>query len=189
MDTIELQKTDLKSFAVTIESDSELIMHAWSPEARAEMLDKQMKKGKKGKEAKDPQRQYESCFYYREDGSYGFPSIGIKAAIVRGAKAAGMVMTDVRTAFHVVGDMIEIHGTPRMREDMVRVGMGKADIRYRPGFPTWSARFEIVYNSRVVSAEQLVNMIDLAGFGVGIGDWRPEKGGSMGRFHVKTEQE
>jgi hypothetical protein len=43
--------------------DSPLIVHAWSEKAKRQMLDKQMKKATKAKEAKDPQADYEACFY------------------------------------------------------------------------------------------------------------------------------
>jgi len=71
-----------------------------------------------------------------------------------------------------------------MREDMVRVGMGVADIRYRPQFDPWAAKVRIAFNAAAISPEQIANLLDIAGFGVGVGEWRPEKDGSFGRFHV-----
>lgn len=88
-------------------------------------------------------------------------------------------------AFHIMGDLVEIEGTPEMREDMVRVGMGVADMRFRGEFKTWSACIPIRYNQGVFSAEQIVNLFNLGGFGCGVGEWRPEKGGSFGMYHVE----
>jgi hypothetical protein len=70
---------------------------------------------------------------------------------------------------------------------MVRVGMGTADIRYRAEFVAWSIDLPITYNARTVSVEQIVAMLDAGGFGTGIGEWRPEKDGQFGRFHVEAE--
>ena len=72
-----------------------------------------------------------------------------------------------------------------MREDMVRVGMGVADIRYRGEFKTWSAEFSVRYNASAISLEQLVNLFNLGGFACGIGEWRAEKGGTYGMYHVE----
>jgi hypothetical protein len=72
---------------------------------------------------------------------------------------------------------------------MVRVGMGKADIRYRAKFWPWSTTFLVRYNTAVLSAEQLVHLFDVAGFAVGVGDHRPEKSGSFGMFHVAKGDE
>ena len=80
---------------------------------------------------------------------------------------------------------MEILGpAPSMREDMVRVGMGTADIRHRAEFETWGAVLRVKFNANVLSAEQVIGLFEAGGFGVGIGDWRPEKDGVNGRFHV-----
>src|SRR3546814_4414900 len=113
-------------------------LHAWSEKAKKMMLDKQMKKATKAKEAKDPQADYEACFYRTPTGDYGFPTIGLKAAMVGACRFVDMKMTEARGAFHIDGEMLTVQGEPRPREDMVRVGLGTADIRYRPEFPEWS---------------------------------------------------
>ncbi len=84
--------------------------------------------------------------------------------------------------------MAEIHAdTPVMREDMVRVGMGTADIRYRAQFDNWYADLTIVYNKNgQYSLDQIINMINVGGFACGVGEWRAEKGGTYGQFHVAT---
>lgn len=87
-------------------------------------------------------------------------------------------------AFHIDGEFVEIKGVPEMREDMVRVGMGVADIRYRGEFKEWSATFQVKYNASAISLEQLVNLFNLGGFACGLGEWRPEKGGAFGMYHV-----
>jgi hypothetical protein len=178
------ERIDVRRIGIRIVGDSPLITHAWSHKAKQMMLDKQMKKGTQAKEAKDPQKDYEESLYQMDGGGYGFPAIGVKAAAIRGAKALGMVMSDTRAAFHVEGDLLRINGEPHPREDMVRVGMGTADIRYRGEFSEWSIDLPITYNARIVSAEQIVAMLDAGGFGTGIGEWRPEKDGQFGRFHV-----
>jgi len=40
----------------------------------------------------------------------------------------------------------------------------------------------------MISDEQVVNLVNTAGFGVGIGEWRIEKKGEHGTFHVKSER-
>jgi hypothetical protein len=152
------------------------------------MLDKQMKKGKQAKEAKDPEQDYQDSIYHLDGGRCGFPAVGVKAAAVRGAKALDMVMSDVRAAFHIEGELLPIDGKPKPREDMVRIGMGTADIRYRAEFSPWAMELPVTYNARMVSIEQIVAMIDAGGFGTGIGEWRPEKGGQFGRFHVEASK-
>jgi len=165
---------------------SPLIVHKWSEKAKKQMLDKQMKRSSQGKAAKDPEQDYRESLYIREDGSYGFPAVAFKAAAVRAGTYCDMKMVFLRGAFHVEGELVLIEGQPEPREDMVRVGMGTADIRYRPQFPKWATELDITYNSRALAAEQIVQLFEIAGFAVGVGEWRPEKDGQFGRFKVET---
>jgi hypothetical protein len=186
---IELPPLAIQTVTFMLVGDSPLIVHAWSEKAKKQMLDKQMKKASKAKEAKDPEADYEACFYKTPTGAYGFPAIGLKAAMVSAARFVDAKMTVLRGALHIDCEMVEVIGEPRPREDMVRVGMGTADIRYRPEFPEWRMPVTIKFNSAVVSAEQIANLLNNAGFGVGIGEWRPERNGSYGRFHVASSEE
>lgn len=179
------ERIDIQHLTLRIVGDSPLITHAWSHKAKQMMLDKQTGAGRQKKAFKDPMQDYEESIYRLPDGTPGFPSVGIKASAIRGAKSLDMVMKDMQAAFHIKGDLLPITGEPRPREDMVRVGMGTADLRYRAEFPAWSIDLPITFNARVVSAEQLVAMLDAGGFGTGIGEWRPERKGQFGRYHVE----
>ncbi len=192
VEVVEIPKLELKTVNLTIEGDSSLVCHAWSEKAKRQMLDKQMKKATKGHDVKDPEADYLNTLYAMDGkpiqsidkiGKCGFPSIAFKSAAVRAGNDVGMKMTELRRAFHVLGDLVEIKGKPRMREDMVRVGMG-TDLRYRAEFPKWSVVLKIRFNQQVISAEQIVNIFNTAGFGVGVGEHRPEKNGAWGMFHV-----
>jgi hypothetical protein len=201
---MDLPKLNLKETEIRIVGDTPLIVHAWSQKAIKEMLDKQMKRANAGKEAKNPDADYEQSLYKLEDGAYGFPSVGFKSAAVTACTSlAGMTKVAARQAFRVTGemakiktvynakemsvDMVRIEGEPEMREDMVRVGMGTADIRYRGQFFPWCATLHVLYNANVMSEGQITNLFNTAGFAVGVGEWRPEKDGQYGCFHVDTK--
>jgi hypothetical protein len=203
---IELPPLDLRLMEVTVIGDSPLIVHAWSAKAKREMLDKQMKKPKGAKEAKDPKADFEASLYKLADGGYGFPSVGFKsAAVTAGTSVAGLTKIAARQAFHILGEDVDVpgvfegtsarinlarvEGRLSMREDMVRVGMGTADLRYRGEFSDWHARLLVRYNGNVLSESQILNLINVAGFAVGVGEWRPEKDGMNGMFHVASEAE
>ena len=49
-------------------------------------------------------------------------------------------------------------------------------------FSGWSAQFDIAYTDNVYTIDQIVNIINLAGFGLGIGSGRTS---GYGRYHVK----
>lgn len=187
VEVVNLLKLDIRSIKMTLVGDSPLIVHQWSEKAKKQMLDKQMKKAKTAHAAKDPEQDYKDSLYILPDSDgkdYGFPTIGVKAAAVTAAAQCDMFKTEARAAFHIDGELVKIDGEPSMREDMVRLSMGTADLRYRGEFKEWKTTFTLKYNAAVLSAEQIVNLFNTAGFGVGIGEWRPQKNGSYGRFHV-----
>lgn len=183
---VKLAGLAIEGLRLRLVGTSALIVHKWSEKAKKQMLDKQMKRASQGKAAKDPEEDYRESLYMRPDGSYGFPAVAFKAAAVRAGTYCDMKMVFLRGAFHVEGDLVLIEGEPEPREDMVRVGMGTADIRYRPQFPKWATELDITFNNRALTAEQIVNLFEIAGFAVGVGEWRPEKDGQFGRFRVET---
>ncbi len=195
---IALPPLALEVVEIPIIGTSPLIVHAWSEKALRAMADKQQRRASKGREAKDPRADFIGSLYpldalpeapTDEDLAacrYGFPAVAFKSAAVTACTSTGSITKiAARQAFHVVGEMVEIIGPPpAMREDVTRVGMGVADLRYRGQFDPWGAKVRVEINTAVISAEQIVNLFNLAGFAVGVGEWRPERDGGYGRFRV-----
>lgn len=188
--TIQLPRFDLRNMTIRLIGDAPLICHAWSHKAKTQMLDKQMKRAKAAKEAKDPEQDFRDSLYVHPEGGYGFPSVAFKAAAVDACSHVdGITKVEARGAFHINGDLLQIAGEPTMREDMVKIAMGTADIRYRGEFREWSVNIPIRFNAGVLSAEQIVHLFNVAGFGIGVGEWRPQRDGMFGLFHVAMEGE
>lgn len=201
---LEVHKLQLR-----IVGTSRLVVHAWSEKARTMMLDKQKKTASKGKAPKDPMEDFKASLY-RLPNNEGFclPATALKNTAVTAANDVELRKTDMRRAFHVIDDWVKIEAPPisephtqedidydadivfehahgaSMRKDTVRLNGGTADIRFRAQFPKWAVIFAVEYNARVISADQLVNLYKVAGFGVGLCEHRPEKNGSWGRFNV-----
>lgn len=195
---ITLPRMAIETVEVKIVGVTPLICHNWSKKSKQQMLDKQMGVAKAAKEKKNPNSDYWESLYHItpnveqkhvEGNRYGFPAIGFKAAAVTACTSVdGITKVQARQAFHVQGfaggDLVEIIGVPTIREDMVRVGMGTADIRFRAEFKEWYAILRIEHNANVLTAHEIFNLFKTAGFSVGVGEWRPERDGSFGRFDV-----
>lgn len=185
----------IREVTIPIIGISPLIVHAWSEKSKKMISDKQAGKAKNKKhEIRQPEEEYEDAKHKSISGWDGFPAAGFKAAMIRGAKMIGMVMKDTQTAFFIRAEceetqLIKIHGESRMRIDMVRVGMGSSDIRYRPEYPDWYAELTIEFNSGVLSIDQIYQLVKAAGYGCGVGEMRPEKGKfNYGRFKLANEK-
>jgi hypothetical protein len=129
-----------------------------------------------------------------ENGArFGFPAVAIKKAAVSAAYRQGLTKDKVSAngSFWLTGIedpefvVIESDEPPVMREDMVRIGQGTADLRYRGEFKNWKCKCRISYlKNGVFSLENIISMINLGGFSCGLGEWRTEKGGISGSFSV-----
>jgi len=180
---------------ITIVGLSPLIQHAWSAKAK-KMLDHTTEKPKKAAKKPPivPEDEFEGALYRTEDGDYGVPAMAIKKAITEATHHdIGLAKTLVRKAVFIVcsdanGCLPLQCDPPRMREDLVRIGTKKtAQIRYRPEFINWAVMVPMKIDTGLISVEEVVNMLNRAGFGVGIGEWRPQHNGDFGRFCVKTD--
>lgn len=212
VELVAIKPIEMNTVEVTVVGDTPIIMHAWSEKAKRMMLEAQQGKSKgKKKEAKNPVEDFINSMYwlteppteYTEDAfekaitdgaKFGFPVTAFKQAAISAAYRMGWVKDKMglRGAFFIesdYGDMIEIvSDAPVMREDTVKVGMGVADLRYRGEFKNWRATFRVKYNvNGQYSLENIVNIINAGGAVCGVGEWRPEKDGQFGMFHVKTD--
>ncbi len=199
-----------KRFSVWLVGDTPIITHAWSEKARREMLQKQVKATKSGKEARDPQQDFVSSLYEMGDGAYGFPAMGIKNCILSSAhKDKGIARTAVMAGLWIDADMvrtrpalagavcdmplIRIWGTdPEMREDMVKIGAGLnkvANLAYRAQFTVWAMRISGKFNATTLTPEALAFLIQESGMSSGLGEWRNERKGMFGAFHLADEAE
>jgi len=193
-----------KTFKITLQGTTPLIVHKFSDKAAQQIKDKQQQKAKGGKGKRDPNAEYLSACYVMpgskagEKGCvYAIRAVTIKAAMVGACRYVdGVTMTFARGAFHVLEEEnglapVKFKGThPVMREDAIRLPNGSLDLRYRPEFREWSITVAIEYNTSVISAEQIVNLLSTAGFHCGLCEMRPSSksgpGGSNGMFDVVT---
>jgi hypothetical protein len=169
---------------------SPLIQHQWGEKALGMMRDKHAGKKTKTRDVRDPEQEGREAMYTTDKGKPGVPAMAIKSAVICAAhKDIGVEKTLVRKALFIVCNdsrkILEMDcDDPVITEDPVRVGQGSADLRYRPYFHRWSVVMTWEIDAELLRVEDLLNLIDRAGFGVGIGEWRPEKGGEYGRFEV-----
>ena len=193
MAAITLKPIARKRMTFAIKGTSPLIMHQWSEKAMRQMREKQQGKKTKDREARNPEAEAKAATYTTDDGQIGIPGMAFKSALVTAAhRDIGIERTLVRKALFLVtndsGKVLPIEvEQPVIREDCVRVGMGSADLRYRPEFRKWRCNIELEVDSDLMQEKDVLALVDRAGFGVGICEWRPEKGGEFGRFEIDPD--
>lgn len=210
---VEIKPIEIQTAHIRIVGDSPLIMHKWSQKAMIDIENKQKKVTKtKAREIRHPFDEFLGSMYWLSEEPYdrteeafeqavdhgarwGFPVTAIKQAAVNAAYRNGLTkdMVSLRGAFFIDGEgeemLAEVSGcVPVMRRDMVRLAKGATDLRYRGMFTDWHMDLDIRYNvNGLYTLEQIINLINIGGFSCGIGEWRPEKDGLYGMFHVDAQ--
>lgn len=191
---IELKPIAASNISFWIRGTSPLIMHAWSEKGLRMMRMTAQERKKVPKTDRDPEQEAADCCYRTDGGEIGIPLTAFKSSLISAAhKDFGLEKTLLRKALFipttdsnrvvpiVAGDYV-------VREDIVKVGANQTDIRYRPEFAVWRVNIVCEVDSSLLTAEDIVNLVNRAGFSVGIGEWRPEKGGEFGRFEVDNSE-
>ena len=178
---------------------SPLVIHSFSDKAKQEIRDKQGKKAKKAKESRDPAAECEAAKYRDAKGRESAPITAIKKAFISAATAMdNLTKVALRQAIFVsptidpASMFVPIMtasgalAVGAMREDAVTIGINTRGLTYRPEYPEWVLYVTVEYNSRLISDVQLVSLAQQAGWGVGIGEGRPERSSALGwgRFTV-----
>ena len=188
---IKLAPVDTRAVSMTVTCKTALIQHRWSEKALREIREKHAGKKTKNRDVHDPEQEGRDALYLTEEGLYGVPAMAIKKAVLSAAhRDIGIEKTLVRKALFLEckdrnGVLAMDCSNPVFTEDAVRVN-GKTDLRYRAYFYQWSVDIIWTMDATLLQLETLVSLVDRAGFGVGIGEWRPENDGEFGRFEVDT---
>lgn len=194
---IEVPQPDFREVRVTIQGVTPLLCNRWSEEDIEGIRGKQEGKGKIGKAPRDPDKIAHDSLHSMNSGGppYGFPCSGIqKAMAMAGYRFAGYTTTEINGSLNVIGDLLEITGSKPHRDSRPAKIPGRNSvwtIAHRGCFEEWSIEVPIRYNASVITLEQVLNLLNLAGFAVGIGCYRPESKGTFGQFvmgEVKEEE-
>lgn len=136
---------------------------------------------------------------------FGIKTISVKLAALAACYRAGIIpnQTGMKSCFYVnavdgvygeTGEELAVIQTdmpPKCREDMVKIGgiSKTADLRYRPSFINWKVDLVItLIDVGTFDMESIINAINLGGQMCGVGEWRMERDGDFGRFHVELPE-
>jgi hypothetical protein len=169
-----------------------------------------MKQGNSGMGTKHiplPEEEAKSKLYLDSDGNPVFPVVSPRNSMVQSAKTQRMKIgkqsaaSVMLAAFLIPEEFIPIlnakTGKPATNDDWVidtrTAVVGKARVwRSRPKFEHWMMDVPFMVDTSLVLGCDLIDaglqLLEAAGTFVGIGDFRPHKGGMFGRFSVKIRK-
>ncbi len=178
-----------------IVGETPLLMNSMSVKAQRELLLPRGRKTaaeKQGSLKHDPLQEYRDSIYRARKGSetvLALLNTQFKAALctaaldVPGAKKAQIGrLTSIEG-----GEKLALYGIPEIMCSVVRsADINKTpDIRTRCIVPRWACKVEVTYTIPVLNATVISSLFATAGYTMGVGDWRPQKGsGTFGRWKI-----
>jgi len=171
---------------------STYIQHRFSMQTIEDIVERELA----GAVTKKPKRkyrsldeEYESCFWYTDDGKNAIPTAAFIGAIMFAVTDLTISKALVKRTVRILGEVVPIRFKKinRRIDRAVRGTFKVPDIRHRPEFVDWSCTVPVTYNADTITADQVVNLFNIAGFSSGIGDWRPsspKSSGQHGMFKV-----
>lgn len=151
-----------------------------------------------------PREEAEKVVYRNGKGEFYFPGAAIGRLLreaggghkLKGSRKSAKYV--VPAAVLVMGDAIVIRNgdgkTPAKDFEVdsrpVTIPATKGRVmRHRPRFDEWSASFQVRINEQILPIDFVQQLLTDGGQQIGIGDYRPEKGGPFGTFNVTSWKE
>lgn len=150
-----------------------------------------------------PREEAQKCAYQSKDGKFYLPSTAFARMLreaggnhkLKGSRRSAKFV--VPAAVRPVGDVVYLTNgdgkTPAKDFEVdsrpVTIPATKGRImRHRPRFDCWSACVTLAINDKLLPPDFIQTLMVEGGQQIGVGDFRPERGGPFGTFHVDSWQ-
>lgn len=149
----------------------------------------------RGNKVYDPAEEAEAAAYRNEDGNLALPGVQFRSSVVnastifkaqkgrgslKGAIAHIQVDEELVPLKTLNGKWIKEYEIDTRRAVVQRQGI----LRWRPRIFPYRASFTVLYDTALIKDEIIKEVLSDAGNRIGVGDYRPQKGGWFGRFQV-----
>jgi len=183
----------MKLINVKIKGVTSLLQHRFSEQSQSPAATRQVLVNRG-----TPREEAEKACYRDKEGKFYFPGAAI-GRLLREAGAGHKLKGSRKSAKYVVpaavlvmNDTITIcNGDGQSAADFevdsrpVVIPSTKGRImRHRPRFDTWSAKFTLRINDNILPVDFVQKLLNEGGEQIGIGDFRPERGGPFGTFQI-----
>lgn len=200
--TIELKPLNSRLMEVSVIGDSDLVLNKMNDVTARDLTDKRKDKAKSNEKPNVWESIITSMHWYNGK-PVDFSEEGLQKALKENAPCitdfglkksfADMVVRGeidkYSTKFNANVNLLNKGGLVPIKfaehvidEKLMSPKKGSPVLVHLNRFIGWSATFTVSYMENVFSAEQIINIINMAGFGIGIGSGRSS---GFGRYHVQ----
>lgn len=147
-------------------------------------------RGKKVRDKRDFQADYNNALHKAQEGWFGIPAAAFRNAMISAAcRLVNFHMTKAKLSVWVIADgvdvedgspLVKIVGKPERIISHVRNDNGSVDLRARGMWREWSAKVRVQYDADQFTLDDVSNLMARCGMQVGIGEGRPDSKTSNG---------
>ena len=191
---VQIKPANIQQAVFKIKGTAPYVQARFSAKAMQAMKEKMLAgstaKGKKVREARNFDDDFEQAKHVSEQGWVGIPASSFRQAIISACRLVGFRMTLAKLSVFVAADgfdrvdgipLIKLQaGEPERTEMAVRNATGVADIRVRPMWREWAADVKVSYDADQFTLQDVTNLMQRVGMQVGIGEGRPDSRDSAG---------
>ena len=191
---VQIKPANIQQAVFKIKGTAPYVQARFSAKAMQAMKEKMLAgstaKGKKVREARNFDDDFEQAKHVSEQGWVGIPASSFRQAIISACRLVGFRMTLAKLSVFVAADgfdrvdgipLIKMQaGEPERTEMAVRNATGVADIRVRPMWREWAADVKVSYDADQFTLQDVTNLMQRVGMQVGIGEGRPDSRDSAG---------
>lgn len=191
--TLSIHIPEISNLELTVDivGRTPLLVKRFDEKTQQDIEEAQQGVAKRKKEPRKPEEECERARIKNEKGEDCIKAIWLKKGMAAMGGYFGIPRGNIEQGVYILGDLLPIKHSakkPIMNTARVRVGMGgmaKTSVAYRPEFRDWKCLgVRIGFDASVLTAHQVISLLNHAGGKNGIGEWRPQKGGDYGRFDV-----
>jgi len=185
---VRITPINVKTLKVKIKGKTPLLMDKMPEDTKRAILAKQTGVTKSSKKlVRDIKKEQQEAIHTTEDGKIGFPSAGFKAGMIEATSFVGDKMFSKKLIKGVKilnGPVIPIDFE---KQDILEHSIG-SNVKFTPQFHDWKCELHFQYDGNNISAQDLVILLNYAGFYSGLGIWSPKSkcGGDFGMYEVQS---
>ena len=177
---IALQPINVGRVKVPLKGKTNLLMDKFPEEAKMQILAKQsgVAKGNK-KKIRDTKEEIQEAIHITRTGKIGYPAFGFK----KGMMECTAFLGDKAFSKKLVSGAVKIMN---VEDGLIPIKFSKQTIlehnigsntKFTPEFHNWSCELDIQFDQNNISAQDIITLLNYAGFYNGVGAWRPKGGG------------
>lgn len=175
---------------VKVKGKTPLLIDRFPDDVRENILDKQIGLTKGKKQLRDMDAEYDKAFHRLSNGDLGFPAQGFKSAMIESTSFVGSrdfskkLLKGIQIINSEENDLIPIK---YKKISKLKHYPKAGNTKISPMLEDWECELVIQYDMNNLSPQDLVSLLNYAGFYYGIGIWSPRAkcGGKYGMYEIK----